>query len=491
MRTRLAVTLILLLALLASGCSSLGLPGLAAPTATEVQPTAAMANVQPTSAPTDAPTATEAPTPTEAATPTEAPTPTTAPLPAASPTAVPASAQTVSTSDQSAQIKAVIEKANAEQQQAFAKGDPTLMKDTATASYYSEIAQINDQMSQAGIASIKLLKIEWGPISVNGSNATSSNGASATATTYETWRTVYSDGTTEDSRDRNVYSLVLQNGAWLISADDHPDAQSGSATPGQTTVPGNPSSPTSPSQPTSPTSPSLPTSLDQSHNWSGYAATGGKYTSVTGTWTVPSLNTSSSSSSTGSNRGVGATWVGIGGTSSRDLIQAGTQEMTDGQGRVSYSAWTELLPAASENVPLTISPGDSVTVTISEQSAGQWLIDIKNNTTGKDYSTTVRYNSSYSSAEWVVEAPSAGRSLLPLDNFGSIQFTDATATKDGKTVTLSGTNAQPISMVDGQGQVLASPSGITSDGKGVTVTRSDVPATTLPVGRTGRGRRGF
>lgn len=454
MRPRIAAAILLALVLVIAGFTRIGVPsGFPSAITSQSQPTATVTG----SAPASAPTSASAASPSKSA---------------------PASSQTVSTTtDASAAIKALIEKANQEQQDAFAKGDPTIMQDTATSSYYSEIAQINSQMTAGGVASIKLLGIEWGPITMTGST-------SATATTYETWRTVYTDGTTEDSRDRNVYSLALQNGSWLIQADNHPDAQTGSGgqstTPGQTTVPG---APTSPSQPTTPSSTTLPISLDSSHNWSGYAATGGTYTSVTGTWTVPSP-------SANGGVGVGATWVGIGGTSSRDLIQAGTQEMTDGQGRVRYSAWTEVLPATSENVPLAISPGDSVTVSIAEQSKGQWQIVIKNNTTGQDYKTTVKYSSSYSSAEWIVEAPSSSRSLLPLDNFGSIQFTDATATKDGKTVTIAQAKGSPISMVDRTGSILASPSGLTSDGKGFTVTRTDVPASTMPVGRPGRGRSG-
>ncbi len=435
MRSRLAITCVLLIALLAAGCSSIGLPALATPTATEQA--AAVAAVQPT--PTEVP-----------ASPTEAPAP---------PTAVP------TTTGATAAIKALIEKANQEQQDAFTKSDPTIMKDTATDSYYSQIAQINDKMAAAGYASIRLLGIEWGPIATNGS-------ASATATTYETWRAVLNDGTTQDSRDRNVYTLVLQNGAWLIQSDVQPDAQSTPTVP--TPLPAQPVPNVTPAP-----------GQDSSHNWSGYAATGGKYTSVTGTWIVPSPQTTSGP-------GLGATWVGIGGTSSRDLIQAGTQEVTDGQGHVTYNAWTELLPAASENVPLVVSPGDSVTVSIAEQSTGHWQIVMKNNTTGQDYTTTVQYSSSRSSAEWIVEAPtSASRrasQVMPLDYFGSIQFTDASATKDGKTVTIAQAKGSPILMVDTTRSVLASPSALTADGKGFTVTRSGVPASTIPVGPSGRRR---
>ena len=69
---------------------------------------------------------------------------------------------------------------------------------------------------------------------------------------------------------------------------------------------------------------SLPTQI--SSNWAGYAATEGRYTEVSGTWTIPTYSAMSSA-------GVSATWVGIGGVNSRDLIQAGTQQQTTGTGQ--------------------------------------------------------------------------------------------------------------------------------------------------------------
>ena len=53
-----------------------------------------------------------------------------------------------------------------------------------------------------------------------------------------------------------------------------------------------------------------------SGNWAGYVATGSSITSVTGSWTVPSAGTVPP--------GLSATWVGIGGYKTSDLIQAGT-----------------------------------------------------------------------------------------------------------------------------------------------------------------------
>jgi len=354
-----------------------------------------------------------------------------------------------------AAVKDVVQKANEAQVQAFARNDPTLMRATATTSYYQELVQTNQGLQASGAQSIALVNLEWVDVTVSGTTAN--------AVTNETWRTTYTDGSVADSTDRNEYTLVLQAGAWKISADVQPNTQV--ITPGTGTG-------------TAPTQPGTPASVtSSSSNWSGYAANGGNFTSVTATWTVPTVSATSS--------GADATWVGIGGLTSNDLIQAGTQAMVDGSGTVEYSSWIEMLPQSSRNVPLSVSAGDSVTVTITQQSGNDWLIAMKNNTTTGTYSVTVQYSSSNSSAEWVQEAPSVGRGLVSLDQFGTVNFTGVSAVRDGKTMSASALGAKAITMINGRGQAIAQPSTIGSDGSSFTVARTD--ATSSP--QTGGGRR--
>jgi len=160
--------------------------------------------------------------------------------------------------------------------------------------------------------------------------------------------------------------------------------------------------------------------------------------------------------------------------------------MVDGSGTVEYSSWIEMLPQSSRNVPLTVSAGDSVTVTITQQSGNDWLISLKNNTTKGSYSVTVQYSSSNSSAEWVQEAPSVGRGLISLDQFGTVQFSGASAVRDGKTLSLSALGAKAITMINGQGQAIAQPSTISSDGSSFTVARTDATSTPQTGGRRRR-----
>jgi len=194
---------------------------------------------------------------------------------------------------------------------------------------------------------------------------------------------------------------------------------------------------------------------------------------VSATWTVPQPIVTDGS-------GVGATWVGVGGVTSRDLIQAGTQDATPGGGQAQFQAWIEMLPAPSHQVPLAVAPGDSVTVSINEESegSGRWQISMTNDTSGQNYQTTATYASSESSAEWIEEAPSGPNGILPLDDFNSVSFTAAIASRDGDQVDLSEAGATPITMLNPDNQPLAVPSSIGSDSASFNVTRTSAPATT-------------
>ena len=388
--------------------------------------------------------------------------------------AAPVAAAQSQPDQQTAAIQQVIQRANSEQVQAIASNNPSLMSDTATAAHYRQLVQIDQQLQAQGVTAIQLTNLSWGPIAVNGSTAT--------ATSYETWVTTFSDGTTMQSTDTNVYTLVQQNGGWLIQDDQQPSSSSASGQPSSSQP-----SPSTPGQSTAPTAPQpapVPagiTSQNTSRNWAGYAATGSQsYTAVSGTWTVPQL------SQTGT-AGVGATWVGIGGVNSRDLIQAGTQDVAAGNGQSQYQAWIELLPQASQQVPLAVAPGDSVSVSIAETApnSGLWQIAFKNNTSGQTYQTTVRYTSSQSSAEWIEEAPASRGGILPLDNFGTIPFSGASAVANGQTVDLAQAGAQPITMTNAGGQALAVPSSIGGGGSSFSVARTQAPSS-QPAPRGGR-----
>ena len=95
-----------------------------------------------------------------------------------------------------------------------------------------------------------------------------------------------------------------------------------------------------------------------------------------------------------------------------------------------------------------------------------------NTTTGQTFQVNENYTSSMSSAEWIEEAPSAARGRqLPLDNFGSINFSQGSTVKNGQTVSIADAGAQPITMMArGTGQS-AHPSSLGADGSSFTVTQ--------------------
>lgn len=239
-------------------------------------------------------------------------------------------------------------------------------------------------------------------------------------------------------------------------------------------------------QATNPTAVNSSVGSNLSYNWAGYQAIGGTFTGVNGTWTVPSVPSANTTEAD-------ATWVGVGGVESHDLIQAGTQALINGSGAPAYQAWYEILPNTTQQVPLTISPGDSMSVSIAETASGsgEWSVSIRDNTTGQSYQTSLAYNSSQSSAEWIEEMPSDGSSFVPVDNFGTVSFTGGTAIENSNTVSMAGANATELTMVNGAGQTLAFPSSIGADGESFTVTRTSATATGSVIGGRGGLGRGW
>ena len=341
-------------------------------------------------------------------------------------------------------IQDVIQRGNAAQVQAVTTHDPTLLADTSVGTYSQQLIRTNQGLIDAGVQVIELIELDWGPIAINGS--------SATATTFETWRTSFSDGPTDFTRARNVYTLTRDaSGAWRITANDHPDGRSRRSTPPAPDTPGSPPPDQQPGPGTS-------------RNWSGYAARGGTFTSVSASWTLPKLAVDGPF-------GADAAWVGIGGLRSRDLIQAGTQQSVSGNGSVTYQAWTEMLPDASHPVPLTVLPGDTVTVSLDQQAGDNWLFSFTNVTSGQTLQRSVQYSSSLSSAEWIEEAPFARQRVVPISQFGSLSFSNASAVKDGQSLTIADLAARSISLIDDAGRSVAVPSPLGTDGASFTVAR--------------------
>ena len=84
-----------------------------------------------------------------------------------------------------------------------------------------------------------------------------------------------------------------------------------------------------------------------STNWSGYAASGSTYTSVSTTFTQPSVKCSSGDQ-------YSSFWVGLDGDTSSSVEQTGTEADCNGK-TAEYSAWYELYPANPVTYSNTVS----------------------------------------------------------------------------------------------------------------------------------------
>ncbi len=148
-----------------------------------------------------------------------------------------------------------------------------------------------------------------------------------------------------------------------------------------------------------------------SSNWSGYAVTGGTYTSATATWVVPSVSATRKAS-------YSSAWVGIDGFNNNNLIQTGT-ESDYYQGSAHYYAWWEILPAAETRISsITVHPGDVMTASITQTSTGHFSITISDNH-GGSFTTSQAYSGPLSSVEWIEEAPTVGGRIATLAHYSS------------------------------------------------------------------------
>lgn len=201
-----------------------------------------------------------------------------------------------------------------------------------------------------------------------------------------------------------------------------------------------------------------------STNWSGYMATTGTFTSISGSWTVtqPTGNGTTTTSD--------ATWIGIGGVSTSDLIQVGTDNTVTASGQVITSAFYELLPANARQIAtMVVQPGDAMHASLSDVN-GQWTITISDLTNAQSYTTIVAYISAFSSAEWIEEDPFySNGTQIPFDNFGSVPFTRGSTTYNGASANILSAGSLKITMVDKSGTPIAVPSSIGSDGASFSV----------------------
>jgi hypothetical protein len=172
--------------------------------------------------------------------------------------------------------------------------------------------------------------------------------------------------------------------------------------------------------------------------WSGYVRTG-LFTSVTGTFTVPTITLGQDNLTPS---GV-SEWVGVDGVTSSDYIRAGVSEVDPATGEsycsggsiCIYPWWQSSSGSGVTPIVLTVSAGDSITVTIWQLSGSSWAITLDDNTTGQNFRAAQTYQGHGGAIEYVVDSPSAvstlssavqgTESIAALGNYSpSVQFTN-------------------------------------------------------------------
>ena len=204
-------------------------------------------------------------------------------------------------------------------------------------------------------------------------------------------------------------------------------------------------------RPGSPAGHGLPRNQDQSTNWSGYAATG-SFSSVSASWTEPAGHCTSATR-------YSSFWVGLDGFNSNTVEQTGSEVDCSGGSPVYYS-WYEMYPAFPVNFSNTVRPGDKFFGSVTFNGGSSYTLVLQDITQGWKHTVNkTRNGAPNSSAEVITEAP-FGVSVLPLADFGTVNFSNATA--NGSPIG----NARPVqvNMVDNSGRLKDQTSSLSGGG---------------------------
>jgi hypothetical protein len=190
-----------------------------------------------------------------------------------------------------------------------------------------------------------------------------------------------------------------------------------------------------------------------STNWSGYAVTGGTnaFNSVSASWTEPAASCSGGTQ-------YAAFWVGLDGYNSNSVEQTGSDSDCSG-GTPDYYGWYEMYPAAPVYFTNPVSPGDSMSASVTV-SGTNYTLTLTDSTRGWTQTENETGSFANSSAEVITEAPSSSQGPLPLADFGTINYSGSSANG----TSFGSQNPTSITMVGSSGDQLDSTSAI--DGAG-------------------------
>jgi hypothetical protein len=152
--------------------------------------------------------------------------------------------------------------------------------------------------------------------------------------------------------------------------------------------------------------------------WAGYAADGKTYTSVSGSWVVPSITCSKTQDSSTS------PWVGIDGWNSPTVEQIGMDQNCN-HGKLSFAPWVEMYPADSIYFTETVKPGDAITASVTYQGSNRFALVESDATQGWSKTYHLSAKAQRNSAEAILE--DLGNGIQPVAKFTALRFTGLTA----------------------------------------------------------------
>lgn len=176
--------------------------------------------------------------------------------------------------------------------------------------------------------------------------------------------------------------------------------------------------------------------VEYSKNWAGVVREepppSATYTAVSATFTVPRPTATDNSNDM---QAVSA-WVGIDGdTYTQAILQTGIDAYIQ-NGEETYDAWYEWYPKNAENFDLDLTAGDIIVAKVESSSPSKGVAIIENKSSGQSVTKTLNAPSSTATlagqnAEWIVEDFNSGNTMVPLVNFGKVDFTGAEAKAGG------------------------------------------------------------
>ncbi len=190
-----------------------------------------------------------------------------------------------------------------------------------------------------------------------------------------------------------------------------------------------------------------------SQNWAGYTSAGaaGTFTSVSASWAEPTATCTATDT-------FSSFWVGLDGDGTNSVEQTGTEADCNG-GNASYQGWFEMFPAAPVFFDNPVQPGDAMSASVVANGGGAFTLTLTDSTQNWTQTTSQTSNiAQLGSAEVIAEAPSNGNgTVLPLTNFGTVNFTAATVDN----AAFGNENPSSLTMVSGNNVTEATPSALT------------------------------